>query len=94
MIMTPADIAAAEAIRFPDAGIRKIVRAVSEASGVQIDHILGATRVKSAVMARDLVCYIAYREGYSMERIGRCIGGRDHTTIGTAIAREKMRRGE
>jgi chromosomal replication initiation ATPase DnaA len=94
MILTPADIAAAEAIRFPDAGIRKIVRAVSEASGVQIDHILGATRVKSAVMARDLVSYIAYREGYSMTMIGQCIGGRDHGTIGTAIAREKARRGE
>jgi chromosomal replication initiation ATPase DnaA len=94
LILTPADIAAAEAIRFPDAGIRKIVCAVAEASGVDVDHILSATRVKSVVMARDLVCYIAYREGYSMTMIGQCIGGRDHGTIGTAIAREKARREE
>ena len=94
MILTPADIAAAEAIRFPDAGIRKIVRAVSEASGVDMDRILSATRVASVVMARDLVCYIAHREGYSMTMIGQCIGGRDHGTIGTALAREKARRGE
>jgi chromosomal replication initiation ATPase DnaA len=94
MILTPADIIAAEAIRFPSAGIRKIVRAVSEASGVEIDHILSATRVASVVMARDLVCYIAYRDGYSLEMIGRCIGGRDHTTIYAAVGREKMRRGE
>lgn len=94
MILSPADLAAAEAIRFPDAGIRKIVRAVSATSGVDIDRILSASRVASVVMARDLVCYIAYREGYSMQRIGKCIGGRDHTTIGAAIAREKMRRGE
>ena len=94
MILTPADIAAAEAIRFPDAGIRKIVCAVSEASGVDIDRILSASRVASVVMARDLVCYIAYREGYSMTMIGQCIGGRDHGTIGTAIAREKARREE
>ncbi len=92
--MTPADIAAAEAIRFPDAGIRKIVREVSALSGVDIDQILSASRVASVVMARDLVCYIAKREGYSMERIGRCIGDRDHTSIGKAIAREKARRGE
>ncbi len=94
MILTPADIAAAEAIRFPDAGIREIVRAVSEASGVDMDRILSATRVASVVMARDLVCYIAHREGYSMTMIGQCIGGRDHGTIGTAIAREKARREE
>jgi chromosomal replication initiation ATPase DnaA len=94
LILTPADIAAAEAIRFPDAGIRKIVCAVSEASGVDIDRILSASRVASVVMARDLVCYIAYREGYSMTMIGQCIGGRDHGTIGTAIARAKARRGE
>jgi chromosomal replication initiation ATPase DnaA len=92
--MTPADIVAAEAIRFPDAGIRKIVHAVSEASGVDMDLILSASRVKAVVMARDLVCYIAYREGHSMTMIGQCIGGRDHGTIGTAIAREKARRGE
>ncbi len=94
MTLTPADVAAAEAIRFPDAGIRKIVRAVSEASGVDVDHILSATRVKSVVRARDIVCYIAHREGYSMTMIGQCIGGRDHGTIGTAIAREKARRRE
>jgi chromosomal replication initiation ATPase DnaA len=94
LILTPADIAAAEAIRFPDAGIRKIVCAVAEASGVDVDHILSATRVKSVVRARDIVCYIAHREGYSMTMIGQCIGGRDHGTIGTAIAREKSRRGE
>jgi chromosomal replication initiation ATPase DnaA len=94
LILTPADIAAAEAIRFPDTGIRKIVCAVAEASGVDIDRILSATRVKSVVRARDIVCYIAHREGYSMTMIGQCIGGRDHGTIGTAIAREKARRGE
>jgi chromosomal replication initiation ATPase DnaA len=94
MILTPADIIAAEAIRFPDNGIRKIVRAVSEASGVEIDKILSATRVASVVMARDLVCFIAYREGYSLAAIGRCIGGRDHTTVYAAVEREKMRRGE
>ena len=94
MILTPADLASAEAIRFPDAGIRKIVRAVSEASGVEIDSILGATRVASVVMARDLACYIAHREGYALTTIGRCIGGRDHGTVATAIGREKARRGE
>ena len=94
MILTPADIAAAEAIRIPDAGIRKIACAVAEASGVDMDRILSATRVASVVMARDLVCYIAYREGYSMTMIGQCIGGRDHGTIGTAITREKARREE
>lgn len=94
MILSPADLASAEAIRFPDAGIRKIVRAVSAASGVAIDHILSPNRQRSVVMARDLACYVAYRGGYSLEMIGRCIGGRDHTTIYAAVEREKMRRGE
>jgi chromosomal replication initiation ATPase DnaA len=94
MTLTEADIIAAQAIRFPDAGIRKIVRAVSEASGVDIDKILSPSRRAAIVMARDLVCYIAHREGYSVSTIGRCIGGRDQSTVLTAIAREQARRGE
>lgn len=94
MMLSPADLAAAEAIRFPIKTIGLIAQAVAEASGVPLDQILSMTREAQVVMARDLVCYIAHREGYSMETIGRCLGGRDHTTILAAIGREKVRRGE
>ncbi len=94
MMLSPDDIAAAEAIRFPIKNIGLIAHEVSDLSGVPLDQIMSATREAQVVMARDLVSYIAHRAGYSMETIGRCLGGRDHTTILSAIGREKTRRGE
>ena len=94
MMLSPADISAAEAIRFPVRAIGLIAHEVAELSGVPLDQIMSMTREAQVVMARDLVCYVAHREGHSMETIGRCLGGRDHTTILAAIGREKVRRGE
>lgn len=73
--------------------VRHIARDVCAEAGHSFDAVMGASRKWEDVQVRDLVCYIARRNGLSFAGIGRALN-RDHKTIIQAVAREKARRGE
>lgn len=84
------DIAAARQIKYSPL-LRRIVFEVAEVTGVPAGDIIGPSKARAGLMARDLVCFIARREGMTLTEIGRGIG-RDHTTVMAAIKREAARR--
>lgn len=71
--------------------IRVIASAVARSSGIPVSAIYGPDIHRQTVAARHLVMYIAYMEGFSYPTIGKAIG-RDHTTVLSAVQREKARR--
>lgn len=63
-----------------------IMARVSRATGVSKAEILSARRHRHTVLARQAVAYWAYRRTVlSLPEIGRKLGGRDHTTILSAV---------
>lgn len=75
------------------ATVRTIIADVAQVSGIAPSSITGPCRAVEFVRARDVVCYIASREGMSYSQIGRVLN-RDHTTVMAAVRRERARRGE
>lgn len=92
--MTPEDLARAAAIRTRCHPVRiaEIVAEVAEATGWEPQEITGPRMFAGLVQARDLACFIARREGFSLTQIGNVLR-RDHTTIVEALRREQRRRG-
>lgn len=72
---------------------REAITQVAEAVGVSFAMICGPRRKPYICAARDLAAYIAFREGASYAAISRVMD-RDHTTIISAVRRERKRRGE
>ena len=66
-------------------GLRKdedIIEAISKCLGCDRTTIEKHTRCQKIVKARDLVAYLLREYGnFSYSKIGRLLGGRDHTTI-------------
>lgn len=73
--------------------VRNIAADVCAEAGHSFDAVMGPSRVPDDVRLRDLVCYIAHRNGLSYAGIGRALN-RDHHTIIYAVRREAKRRGE
>lgn len=71
--------------------VRQIASQVAEATDVPFKAIMGVRRDARTVQARQLVMYIARREGLSLQRIGRVMN-RDHTTVLHGIRAEEQRR--
>ncbi len=92
-MLTPADLARCDAIRAPHDAIAAIVAEVSEATGISATDIMGTRKWAQISAARQMVYYIAHRNGMSLPEIGRAFG-RDHTTVLHGINAEKARRGE
>nr|RDS93264.1 chromosomal replication initiator DnaA [Cereibacter sphaeroides f. sp. denitrificans] len=92
--MTPEDAARAALIRTRGhpARIAEIVAEVAEATGWEPQEITGARVFPGLVEARDLACFIARREGFSLTQIGTVLR-RDHSSIRSALQREQRRRG-
>lgn len=90
--MTAPDFIAARAIVKPPV-IRSIIADVSRQTGIAPSSITGPCRSTAFVKARDLVCYVAHREGLSFPLIGRELN-RDPSSVWTAARREAIRRGE
>lgn len=65
--------------------IRKIVEAVSEVTDVPVAEMLAEARSHHLLALRWVVSRIARDDGYSLNEIGRAIGGRDHTTVLSGI---------
>ncbi|MGN7869357.1 helix-turn-helix domain-containing protein [Paracoccus sp. 22332] len=75
------------------AEIRKIAGKAAAEAGMTLARLIGPDQTLPVVKVRDIVCYVAAREGYSLPQIGRAMN-RDPSSVGTAIRREKARRGE
>jgi hypothetical protein len=93
-ILSPDDIRRCRMIAERELGIvRQIASAVAEQTDVPFKAIMGVRRDTRTVQARQLVMYIARRQGLSLARIGYAMC-RDHTTILHGIRAEEKRRGE
>lgn len=68
------------------ADVKDIVAAVSDASGIAVSDLMGKGRTAHVALVRQVCYHIARAEGHSLPRIGRGIGGRDHTTVHQDIA--------
>lgn len=88
--LTPEDVAYT---RTPRATVRLISKEVSRLTGIPASEIMGPRRSADVCRARELVCYVARRNGMSYPQIGRALK-RDHSTIIHAISNECVRRGE
>lgn len=62
--------------------VNKIVDAVCEHYHVQVEDVLGASRRRELVLARQVSMYFLQHLGkVTVNRIGRLMGGRDHATV-------------
>ena len=62
-----------------------LCRKMEAVSGVMVTH---PSRTRDIVMARNIFAFVARREGYSQQTIGKFLG-RDHSTV--AFAEKRMR---
>lgn len=91
--MTDADKLAADRMNNPRATVRAIAQEVCEWTGHSLAAVMGPSRLAHDCRVRELVCYIAHRNGMSTPQIGRALH-RDHSSIVSAIQNERKRRGE
>lgn len=61
--------------------IADIVHAAAQLSGYTVDQIKGQQRQSQLCEVRAAICHVARSRGHSFPKIGRNLGGRDHTTI-------------
>ena len=73
--------------------VKEIALAVSAETAIPISAIYGPRKLQEIVAARNLVMYLAHKEGVSQRAISTALN-RDHTTIGHGIKAEQKRRGE
>ena len=68
--------------------VATIVECVSEVTGIPVADILSHNTAREMVRARHVALWLAKnRTDYTLPRIGRSLGGRDHTTVMNAVAR-------
>lgn len=81
--------------KLPDSHLlrfRMIVQHVCEAANLTEEEVKSPRRSGSVVVARAVVCYLAKRHtSWSLPRIGKALGGRDHATVIHAIRRVTLR---
>lgn len=68
--------------------VATIVECVSEVTGIPVADILSHNTAREMVRARHIALWLSkQRTDYTLPRIGRSLGGRDHTTVMNAVAR-------
>lgn len=68
--------------------VRDIIRVVADLSGLTSNDILSARRDAKSCLARHIAMYLAKKiTAHSLPRIGRLMGGKDHTTVLHALRR-------
>jgi chromosomal replication initiator protein len=72
----------AETIKIEARLVGKIQYAVASHYGIPVQEMWSERKARSVARPRQIAMYLA-REltGYSLPRIGRCFGYRDHTTV-------------
>ena len=73
--------------------VREIARQVCTETGASYAAIMSSNRAAHLCRIREVIYYMAYREGFSLPQIGR-VFRRDHTTILSGLRNERARRGE
>lgn len=62
--------------------VTRIVEIVAQRHGVSLREMRSDRRAKTIVLPRHIVCWLSRAlTSASLPKIGRCLGGRDHTTI-------------
>lgn len=88
--LNEADLAALGRVR-DHAKMRTIIADVARRTDLTVADIKSRDRTARVVLARDLACYIGHERGLTLSQMGRALN-RDHSTIASAVAREKARR--
>lgn len=73
--------------------IRQIVQRVASEYAVPVVELVGPSRKRRIVIARQEAMRRALAEGFTSEQVGRALGGRDHSTVlhGAERARDRLR---
>lgn len=90
--LTEADRAALANIEHR-ATVRQIASQVCAETGTSYAEVMGSNRAACLCRVREVIYYMATREGFSSPQIGR-VFRRDHTTILSGLRNEQKRRGE
>ena len=80
---------------MPTTRVNDLITIAARLSGVPEREITGAGRFRYQVMVRQAVARVAILQGqHSTPQIGRCLGGRDHSTVihSNAAAIERAKR--
>ena len=91
--MTAKDMEAAQEIAGATTTILKIAGEVAAATGVTVGQLRGSSRKAEYSRARELVFYIATREGFNPQQIAAAML-RDQGTVRSALRNAKSRWGE
>ncbi|MHC5210996.1 MAG: chromosomal replication initiator protein DnaA [Planctomycetota bacterium] len=76
----------------PVTGIDRVLEVVTKHFGVRISDLQGRRRTQSIALPRQVSMFLARRlTSLSLEEIGGCFGGRDHSTVLYAIDRMRTR---
>ena len=75
------------------ATVREIARQVCAETGTSYAAVMSSNRAAYLCRVREVIYYMAHREGFSLPQIAR-VFRRDHTTILSGLRNEKARRGE
>lgn len=80
----------------PEEAVSRVRRIIAEAAAdakITVTRLLGPSRKRAVVHARDRAIFRAKEETtLPLTRLGALFGGRDHSTIHSALARERQRR--
>lgn len=76
-----------------EARVRQIAGEACSIAGITLARLISTDRTPSVSKIRDAVAFKAHAEGIASTQIGRALK-RDHSSILSAIRRERARRGE
>ena len=71
--------------------VKEIASAVCAEAHIPVSAVYGASRLPPIVAARQLIMYLARKEGLTLDVIGKAMN-KDHTTVMEAVKREEARR--
>jgi chromosomal replication initiation ATPase DnaA len=93
MILSPADLERCEEIANGNIMVRRVVEAVSANTGISVADIKGNRRFASIAAARQLVYFVAHKNGATIPAIAFAMN-RDVSTVVHGINAEHARRVE
>ena len=80
---------------LPKAGrpkIRDYLSEIADRHRITVRRLVGGQRTRQMVALRDVATILAHNDGFTLQQIGSALGGRDHTTIVTALRRIERKR--
>lgn len=71
--------------------LRGLIAQHAERAGVSVAAVIGPKRRADLNAVRQAVMAEAHKQGFSLNQIGRALGGRDHTTVSHGIRVHRAR---